>query len=203
MAKEEIVLHEYGMIRTEINNSFNSSKKILTIGLIIIAAMFTGGVLDQLNNLGSGNMGALQPLLSILCLILGIPLVALAVFALWLGEYQRIQRAGIYLIDFEKRVNKYFGSNNELLLNWENYLDDKKLHPNYLYPAITALIVSIHTLSHIAGAFIINHSVTYKWYVIQAVFFIFQGIGFGYLINKHKQVRSKIDKIRNKSKKAK
>ena len=201
MAKSEIVIQEYKSIRAEINNSFSSSKRILVIGLAIIAAVFSFGVLEQLNDLGSETFGPLQPSLAILSLCLAIPTVLLVMFTMCIGEYLRIQRAGTYMIDFEKRMNRYFGSNNELLLNWSNYLDDKNLNMEYNYKAVMFFLIAIHLLSHAACGIVINYGASFKWFVVQGGLFIFQGIGFGYMFVKYKSGLEKFDKIRSKIKK--
>lgn len=197
MEKEEIILQEYNALRTEIQESFNSLKKILAIGVGIIGALFTGGIINQTN---STQMSAFGPLSLIAFLILIIPLISLITYAMWLGEYQRIQRAGNYLVGLELKINAVVdaktavGEESIPTLYWENYLKNNDLHMRYPYSAIIVLMIIISILSHTIGGYVIVTSNRLGYFALQAVFFILQAGGFWYLIRKYIGVRNKINK---------
>jgi len=189
MDKEEIMLHEYNTLRTEIENSFGSAKRILAIGLGIMGALFTGGVINQINNIDVNVFGSL---LLISFLILVIPLVSLVTLAMWLGEYQRIQRAGKYLVGLENKINALV---DEDVLNWENHLKKNNLHMRYPYASIIVLMIVISVLSHIGGSYLITILNKYLWFALQGIIFLFQLGGFWYLIRQYIDVRNKINKV--------
>ncbi len=186
------MLHEYKALRTEIQNSFASSKKILAVGLGIIGALLTGGVINQINNV---DINSVKPILLIILLILVIPLVSLITLAMWLGERQRINRAGSYLIGLEKKINSFAHAE---LLDWENHLEKNELHMQYPYEAIVSLMIVLSGLSHLIGGYMIITLKKYDYFILQGIIFIFQVGGYFYLLIRYNELKNKIEKVRDK-----
>lgn len=93
----EILIKEYETLRQEILSTMNSRISILSFGLGTIGAIFTASIAIYVT---SNNI-----ILPSLTLSLAIPFICNFVLFMWLGEYQRMQRAGQFLVGLEKRIN--------------------------------------------------------------------------------------------------
>jgi|CXWL01.1.fsa_nt_gi hypothetical protein len=140
MDKADILLKEYETLRQEILVAMSSRNSVLSFGLATIGAIFTASLATQ--------TGATPSLLSSLILELGVPAISIFVLFMWLGEYQRMQRAGKFLVGIEKRINDIASKE---LLTWETSLRAKRGHMKYPYNTTVLLLALISALSQIIG----------------------------------------------------
>jgi len=142
MDKADILLKEYETLRHEILAAMNSRNSILSFGLATIGAIFTASLATQTDSTPS--------LLTSLILELAVPAISIFVLFMWLGEYQRMQRAGKFLVGLEKRIND-IASKSKALLTWETSLREKQRHMRYPYNTTVLLLVLISVLSQLIG----------------------------------------------------
>lgn len=154
MDSTEIILKEYETIRQEILTSMNNRVSILSFGLAIIGAIFTASIAVFTTSSYS--------LLSSLMLIFAVPAINSFVLFMWLGEYQRMQRAGRFLVDLEDRINKIASST---LLTWETNLREQRLHMKYPYDTTVMLLTVISLISVCLGLVTLPFSSTTKWII--------------------------------------
>lgn len=138
----EILLQEYRTLREEILTSMASRNSILAFGLATVGVLYTAAA-QMGHESVTGN-------LSHLILILVLPFVCFFISLSWLGEYERIQRAGGFIARLEKRINDLAA---ERLLSWETELRMKKKHMNYPYHAILTLLTLLGLLSFGIGLY--------------------------------------------------
>ena len=128
----EIMLKEYETLRQESLNSMHNRNTILSFGLAAIGAIFAGSIIAYSTDTYS--------LIPSLALIIVIPLISSFILLIWLGEYERMQRAGRFLVGIEHRINKEFSKE---LLTWETRLRERRVHMRYPYYATVGLLIGI------------------------------------------------------------
>jgi hypothetical protein len=136
----EILIKEYETLRQEILATIDSRNSILSFGLATIGAIFTGSVI-------SDNIGSSPPFTSLI-LMLAVPSISGFVLFLWLGEYQRMQRAGKFLVNLEQKINELASKE---LLTWETKLRVQRVHMRYPYHATVLLLTVISFISLLIG----------------------------------------------------
>jgi len=151
MDSTEIILKEYDTIRQEILTSMNNRVSILSFGLAIIGAIFTATIAVSTTS-GSS-------LLSSLMLVFAVPAINSFILFMWLGEYQRMQRAGKFLVSLEDRINKMASTR---LLTWETNLREQRLHMKYPYDTTVMLLTVISLISVCLGLVTLPLSSTTK-----------------------------------------
>jgi hypothetical protein len=159
----EIMLKEYETLRQESLTAMSSRNSILSFGLAAIAALFTASIAAPVDS------NVPRPVL-----ILVVPAVAICVVLMWLGEYERTQRAGKFLADLESKINnkakenKLLTSEGEELLRWETQLRGESRHLKYPYIFTVALLTATgfislylgHNLSPVTGLMLIVVGIT-------------------------------------------
>jgi hypothetical protein len=136
----EIILKEYESIRQEILASMNNRISVLSFGLATIGAIFTASIAVYTTNTYS--------LLSSLMLIFAVPAIDVFILFMWLGEYQRMQRAGRFLVELERRINEQASG---AILTWETHLRSQRLHMKYPYDTAVMLLTIIGFISMALG----------------------------------------------------
>jgi hypothetical protein len=154
----EIALKEYETIRQEILTSMTNRVSILSFGVAAIGAIFTASIAVFTS----------YSVLSGLMLILAVPAINSFILFMWLGEYQRMQRAGKFLVGLESRINELASSQ---LLTWETSLRAQRSHMKYPYNITALLLVVISIISICLGITTLHLSLTLKC-VIGVVGFI-------------------------------
>ena len=139
----EILIKEYETLRAEILASMSNRISILSFGLATIGAIFTAGIIAYIS---SDNT-----ILPSMVLSLAIPLTSNFVLFMWLGEYQRMQRAGQFLVGLEKRINN---EASKQLLSWET----SHRHMKYPYNMTVMLLLAISAISYVIG--VVNLPIT-------------------------------------------
>lgn len=151
MGPIEIMLKEYETLRQEILTAMSSRNSILSFGLATIGAIFTAGIAAYTADTYS--------LLSSLMLMLAVPAISTFVLFIWLGEYQRMQRAGKFLVDIERRINE---EASKELLTWETHLRAQRRHMKYPYNTTVMLLTVISVISLAIGLVTIELSISIK-----------------------------------------
>lgn len=137
IGKVQVMMEEYKSLRSESLQSMRNRNSILTFGLGTIGLIFHAGI-SILNT---------QDVFSFLIFSFFIPVLSLLLLVLWMGEAERMSRVGVYLVDFEKKVNEIFENDEQLrqLLHWETWLREFKQSKNrtnqLLYPYLAVLIL--------------------------------------------------------------
>jgi len=139
----EVLIKEYETLRQEILSTMNNRISILSFGLGTIGAIFTASIAIYVT---SNNI-----ILPSLTLSLAVPFICHFVLFMWLGEYQRMQRAGQFLVGLEKRIND---EASKSLLTWETSLRAQRQHMTYPYNTTVMLLLAISIISY--GIGIIN-----------------------------------------------
>jgi hypothetical protein len=126
----EVLLREYDTLRRESLDSITHRTQVASFGLAAVGALFAAPFLAPLD---SRSTTLLMGILAV-----GIPLVSVLVLRMWLGEFERMHRAGSYLCWLEHRINSALGDH---LLTWESWLRDGD---RLFYPYIS--VVALFTL---------------------------------------------------------
>jgi hypothetical protein len=107
-------LEEYRSIRAESMAALQSHLATLRYGLAGIVVLIGLALREHKEPLGWG-----------IALTI-VPILVLFVAIMWMGEYERMARAGRYLADFEARINGPFDDRGEEApMKWENWLRNK------------------------------------------------------------------------------
>lgn len=140
--KIDVLLKEYEILRGENHNSINNRNKIISFGLatigIIYAAMF------------SADPGTRMPILVLPVFSLGIPAISILVLYLWLGEVERLVRAGEYLRKLEDRINNIVDK-EEATLCWEKWILSEKRQIKYPYISAILLFLFLASAAPLIG----------------------------------------------------
>jgi hypothetical protein len=86
-----------------------------------------------------------------------VPQISKAGLAIWLGEYERSQRAGRKLSDIEAEIGKIAGAR---VMSWETRLVGRNLHMGYPYLATALLLMGAGYVSGGIGIFLLYLLVT-------------------------------------------
>lgn len=148
----EIMLKEYETLRQESLTAMGNRMSILSFGLAAIGAILAAGIATY-------TPGSYSPLSS-LFLILLVPAITNFTLFMWLGEYQRMQRAGSFLARLEHRINE---KAKEPLLTWETELRKQRHHMRYPYNTTVLLLMIISVISLIIGIIILGLPTIWIW----------------------------------------
>lgn len=173
----EIMLKEYETLRQEILAAFNNRNSILSFGLAIIGAIFTASIATF--------TGSTSSLLSSLVLVLAVPTISIFVLLMWLGEYQRMQRAGKFLVDLERRINE---EASKELLTWETHLRAQRRHMKYPYNTTVMLLTVISVISLIIGLVTLGLSTSLTWILAVAGVILHLAV-YGYAVSSISKLR--------------
>lgn len=136
LAAQALML-EYTSLREESMAAIN--QRMLATNFIFAALSVTTAAL-----LG----GSAPPLVAGLILFVGVPQLAKAGLLIWLGEYERSQRAGRHLRSVEARVNALVG---DRVLSWESALSSSSTHMRYPYAAVVVLLLGTGIVGSVSG----------------------------------------------------
>jgi hypothetical protein len=140
----QVLLEEYRTLRQESLDTLSHRLTVVNftfaaLSVVIAAMLTTPGVPD----LVIGLVG-----------VVFVPQAAKAGLFIWLGEYQRSQRAGRHLADLERRINAHMsGGDDEVrLLTWESGLTSKGTHMSTPYIATIAFTLGVGWAGGALGA---------------------------------------------------
>lgn len=174
----EVMLKEYEMLRQEIVTSMQTRSSILTFAFTTIGVIFAASI----------TAGSTTKLLSNLVLIFGVPSIAAFSLFQWLGEYERMQRAGKFIIKIENKVNNITKIET---MSWETHLASNRQHMSYPYNSTVFGMVIISLIGVGLGLFTTTLETQDKWcYFLFSTFL--HGIVYFWTMNRIKVVRSSI-----------
>ncbi len=160
--RRELLLEEYRTLRQESLDSMGHRLTVVNFTFaalsVVIAAMLASDTPSS-------------ALLAIFGLVL-VPQGAKAGLFIWLGEYQRSQRAGRHLAKVEQRLNELSGAAHGEGLTWESGLKSRKAHMSTPYIATIAFTVGVGWAGVLLGA----------WYATDALRGRFQGFSLGAIV---------------------
>lgn len=125
---------EYETLRQESLDSINNRSQIVSFGLGTLGVL-AGGVL------ASERASNSFPLLVVVFSV-GIPTISVLVLYSWLGEVERMMRAGRFMVDLETRINDEISPANPAL-SWERSLRSSNIQMHYPYVVVLALFLGI------------------------------------------------------------
>jgi hypothetical protein len=171
MEAVEIMLKEYETLRQESLTAANSRTLTLQFGLAII-----GGIIAATT---ASDKVVAQPFITSIVLIFVVPSISMLILLIWLGEHQRIQRAGLHLTYLERRINQ---DASKKLLTWENNLrkDPPKpsiQHMQYPYRAVVGLVTLVAISSFMIGLLVQPGFRDQLWIFVRDQRWVWLGIG--------------------------
>jgi len=193
MKPEEILFKEYDSLRSESQNSMSNRNQILSFGLAAIALIIMGSIADF------ANTGVQKANLNIAAfnLIVVIPIICALILLMWLGEYERMRRVGIFIANLENQINTIA---KKELLSWETKLIETKRHMSYPYYAALILLLLLSVISQFMGNSLIKLTDT-QLYLLIASSFIFYVMIIGVIFFRLHKIKKLIPKNKYKVKK--
>jgi hypothetical protein len=139
----DALLAEYNSLRQESLNAITNRITIMN---------FTFGALSIV--LASLLATRVPPLLAGITALLFVPQVAKAALLIWLGEYNRSQRAGRRLQELESAINDLVGAQT---IGWETKLAKSPSHGHMSYPyrATVSLVIGAGYAGTIIGCYLL------------------------------------------------
>jgi hypothetical protein len=123
----QTLLTEYNSLRTESLNAINNRVTIANFTFGALAIILAGLLAQRQPSLATGFVA-----------LLFVPQIAKTGLLIWLGEYNRSQRAGKQLRSIEARVNQVLDGS---VMRWETSLASTSLHMGYPYIATVLLLL--------------------------------------------------------------
>jgi len=185
MEKVDLLIEEYKTLRNEVLTAMNNRNNVLSIGISINSLIFT--TCSVISTSYKNNLHITYLLLEIL------PVINIFILYIWLGEYERMQRAGKFICLLEKKINEIF---DEQIMTWETHLREKKSNKNKHmkapYNSVVFLITFLNLISILYATIIYDRSgmeVKYKYMLI--LFSVLMVVFTSY------SVMNKINKLKN------
>ncbi len=110
----DLVMHEYGAIRREIDSCLTNQVSVLSFGVATVGLLVAA----------AGSFREEEPLLSALLQLFAIPAACFLALAIHAGELVRLMRAGLFLHELENWVNKGWparAGDEGRVLTWEQW----------------------------------------------------------------------------------
>lgn len=112
-SSEEIILEEWKSLRDESIRSMTHRNTIISFGIGALGALFFTGANFY------NNPSLVSKFLSFGIFYYLIPFLSVMTVVLWLGEAERMSRAGARMKSLEEKINNIY---NDEVLGWETYL---------------------------------------------------------------------------------
>ena len=135
MENSDIILKEYDAVKTEIADSIKTRNQILSFGQAI-AALLINSIVTIINKDGY------KPLGQFLLLVI-LPSLSISILLMWLGELERMIRAGNYILLIEKKINEELGKD---VLMWESSRRSNEFKISYAYKSVLAVFIAFALL---------------------------------------------------------
>lgn len=137
----DAMLAEYETVRQESMAAIGNRMTVMSFTLasfsIILAGLLTGKAPDVLAGVVA---------------LVAVPLLANAALLIWLGEYERSQRAGLHLVSLEKAINDCVGID---AMGWQKKLSSGAgrpfRHMTYPYVAASGVVLGIGYMGSALG----------------------------------------------------
>lgn len=134
----QAMLAEYNSLRTESLGSINNRVTIanFTFGAV---AIILAALVNQRN----------PDIITGIVAVAFVPQIAKTGLMIWLGEYNRSQRAGKWISDLEKKISKTVGQEHAMV--WESALIGNSIHMSYPYASVVLLLLGTGWASSFIG----------------------------------------------------
>jgi preprotein translocase subunit SecY len=163
----DLLLAEYTSLRQESLEALEHRLTIITFsfGSLALIAFLSRGVPDAV----AGWIA-----------LLVVPLIAKAALLLWLGEYERSHRAGLWIAHLEAKLNAHVG---EDAMGWETALSrkgerGKDSHMSYPYVATIFIILVSGHVGILAGLLQLRADLENPWVALGCAVTLLMEIGF-------------------------
>lgn len=134
----QAMLAEYNSLRTESLGAISNRVTIANFTFGAVAIILAGLINQQ-------NPGVITGVVALIF----VPQIAKTGLMVWLGEYNRSQRAGKWISDLEKRINKVVEHDHAMV--WESALLGNSIHMSYPYSSVVILLVGAGWSSSFVG----------------------------------------------------
>jgi hypothetical protein len=147
----DALLAEYATLRQESLGAIGHRVAVMNFTFAAVSLLVAGLLTNQVGN----GIAALAALVF-------VPQIAKAGLMIWLGEYQRSQRAGRWIAGLEERINRLIG---EPVMTWESGLGDRpapdrpaaataaEAHMTFPYIAVVVLLLGTGYLAAALGVY--------------------------------------------------
>lgn len=142
MDKTEALLKEYETLRQESLDSMNNRSQVVSFGLGSVGLLAAGVFASDRALQAAG--------LLVLVFSAAVPIISILVLYVWLGEVERMIRAGRFMVDLEGRINTELDPTTPTL-TWEGWLRSAGTQMHYPYIVVIALFLSIAVGSPLVG----------------------------------------------------
>lgn len=140
-----VVMEEYKTLRAESLTAIQMQQSVLRFGAAILGIVLATGI-----NVWD------KPLLTSFIFLFLTPAISYLLIIVWMGEVERMVRAGKFLVLIEEKVNTVFGRTQKAL-EWESWLHTKKngKTPQVIwnYASIVSIFLSISLASIFLGVY--------------------------------------------------
>jgi hypothetical protein len=148
-----IALKQYQSLRDESLTAMSTQQSSLSLGTAALALLAAGAF----------QVWERESLLATLIFIAFVPLLAMTILWIWMGELARMSRAGNYLLRIEWELQRAFPEKPRWILGWESDLHRTSSpswcrHSRVNYYAVIVLFGAIAAGSIAAGAYRGTHS---------------------------------------------
>jgi hypothetical protein len=154
----QALLAEYNSLRQESLTSINNRITIANFTFGAVAVILAGLIAQARPNLVTG-----------LVSLFFVPQVSKTGLLIWLGEYNRSQRAGRWLKDVERRINDTLG---RPAMTWEGALLSQGVHMGYPYLATVLLLLGAGWAGSVIGVYILFERVPWQFFQHNRVWMI-------------------------------
>jgi hypothetical protein len=175
----EIVMEEYKAIKNEINTSIINLQTILNFGLAAIGVLILAGA----------TLISQHEITSILFLLI-IPIISYFILIIWLGELERLTRAGYAIRTIEKKINNYLGK--EALI-WEGWMrgvnspERKNIMLKSNYSIVIFMFDFLALASCLIGLYILNDVQNIRVMILVITLELFANLIFTYFVLKRRK----------------
>jgi hypothetical protein len=152
--KLEVLMKQYEMLENYSTLTVpNNRNNILSFGLASLSAILTGNII-LLTATG-------KEVLSGIIFIL-LPTLSISILFLWLGEVHRMVRAGLFLMELEKKINVEL---KEDVLHWEQYITQPAVRIRYPEIFVIFLLLGASLFFPLFGVFIMRETLCWKYLI--------------------------------------
>jgi len=151
----EIMMKQYEMLENYTTSTIpNNRNNILSFGLASLSAILTGNII-LLTATG-------KEVLSGIIFILLLPSLSISILLLWLGEVHRMVRAGLFLMELEKKINAEL---KEDVLYWEQYIRQPAVRIRYPEIFVIFLFLGASFFFLLFDVFIMRETICWKYLI--------------------------------------
>src|SRR5215470_5898305 len=150
----QAMLAEYNSLRTESLSSISNRVTIANFTFGAVAIILAALINQRTPDIVTGVVA-----------LAFVPQIAKTGLMVWLGEYNRSQRAGKWISDLEKKINDTLGQDHAMV--WESALIGNSIHMSYPYSSVVLLLLGVGWSSILVGFEIFANLIRASGYPIE------------------------------------